>query len=120
MALISRGVLGRTAMRTAIRSQRTGGKRSFAAGPPKKVESNLKDGQFEWWQKYNPSYGFVQKQLSPYELDPMKSLFTDLPNKIWHRVERPLFDVAPALLLAAGIVWWSEDYYRREMESHWD
>ena len=94
-------------------------RRGMAHGPPAKLLKNLQEGSVEWWAKYTPSYGFVTRQMSPYQLDPMKSLFTDLPHKIKHKLEKPIFDVLPALLLLVGTITWAESDFERRGREHW-
>merc|ERR1712176_229115 len=108
------GLALRTVVRTARPSAGMVPRRGLAAGPPAKYVKSIQEGSTEWWGKYNPSYGYVSKQLSPYELNPMKTLFSDLPHKIQHRLEKPIFDILPALLLLVGTVKWANaDFERR-------
>jgi hypothetical protein len=57
------------------------------------------------WKSYSYKKGERTQQLSPYEIDILGPLFRNIGEKLKHKVEDNIWDVAPPILFYMGLVW---------------
>ena len=57
------------------------------------------------WKSYSYKKGERTQQLSPYEIDVLGPLFRNIGEKLKHKVEDNIWDVAPPILFYMGLVW---------------
>jgi hypothetical protein len=75
-------------------------------------------GHEVWWEKYANTPYMKTRHLSPYEQNHMNSLLHDLPHKIKHRLEKPVYDFLIPFLMLIGTMKWAENaFYERGKES---
>jgi hypothetical protein len=57
------------------------------------------------WKSYSYKKGERTQQLSPYEIDVLGPLFRNIGEKLKHKVEDNIWDVAPPIIFYMGLVW---------------
>eukprot|EP00500_Bicosoecida_sp_ms1_P000548 CAMPEP_0203812898 /NCGR_PEP_ID=MMETSP0115-20131106/4414_1 /ASSEMBLY_ACC=CAM_ASM_000227 /TAXON_ID=33651 /ORGANISM="Bicosoecid sp, Strain ms1" /LENGTH=96 /DNA_ID=CAMNT_0050721753 /DNA_START=69 /DNA_END=359 /DNA_ORIENTATION=+ len=77
----------------------------LAAKAPK---GNVPPNMAKWWKAYTPFHGQVTRQVSPFNLNQVSSLFHNAPSKLKHKVTDNIFDVAPALVASIAFYSYAE------------
>ncbi|CAH0513512.1 unnamed protein product [Peronospora belbahrii] len=60
----------------------------------------------KFWSKFGPEFGRTTRQLSPYELHPVRSLITTLPYKTIRKIKENGLVLIPTAVLLVGTVKW--------------
>ncbi|DBA01881.1 TPA: hypothetical protein N0F65_006029 [Lagenidium giganteum] len=73
----------------------------------------------KWWAKKAVETGRVTRHLSPYELNPVKSLIESIPSKTVRKVQENGLVLLPSFLLFVGTVKWAVKANDEHHREHW-
>eukprot|EP00602_Paraphysomonas_sp_CaronLab_P006264 CAMPEP_0185024248 /NCGR_PEP_ID=MMETSP1103-20130426/7247_1 /TAXON_ID=36769 /ORGANISM="Paraphysomonas bandaiensis, Strain Caron Lab Isolate" /LENGTH=76 /DNA_ID=CAMNT_0027557167 /DNA_START=119 /DNA_END=349 /DNA_ORIENTATION=+ len=72
----------------------------------------------KWWTKHYHVDGQVTQHLSPFEQNITKSLFKDMPKKVFGKVVSWLLEAFPGLILGVTAYTWGNYEYERVHYNH--
>lgn len=100
------------------------GSRQFRTSAPVRVDAdimkNVHPGMYKTWKSYTYVPHEKVRQLSPFELDVVGSLFRNAGEKFRHKVEDNFWDVFPIIAFHVGLVWGAKVVRKKMLRDHRD